>query len=207
MKQNVMSKSETLSGPQSDKYGHIKRSASNTEMGRRNPSESGRMEIGTELNPAFCMKVILAPTDLSVGSRQALNYAIYLAELVGAQLTLVHFYDETCPQISPIGSRGYESMLKEERAFQNNLYALRDEIRAVYRNCSSRFYIGNPIKEIPKVAKELRADLIVISAHDPQGAFSQIFGSDAEKILCHAPCPVLIIRQEPAQLDLGRSGV
>jgi nucleotide-binding universal stress UspA family protein len=144
----------------------------------------------------------LAPTDLSVESRQALNYAIDLAELVGAQLTLVHFHDESGPQISPIGSRGYESMLKEERVLENKLYALRDEIRVVYRNCSSHFYIGNPIKEIPKVAKELRADLIVISTHDPHGAFSQIFGSDAERILCHAPCPVLIVRQEPAQPDL-----
>jgi len=148
------------------------------------------------------MKVILAPTDLSVESRQALNYAIYLAELVGAQLTLVHFYDESAPQTSPVGSRCYESMLKEERALENKLYALRDEIRTVHRNCSSHFYIGNPIKEIPKVAKELRADLIVISTHDPHGAFSQIFGSDAERILCHAPCPVLIVRQEPAQPDL-----
>jgi universal stress protein A len=153
---------------------------------------------------AFCMKVILAPTDLSVESRQALNHAIYLAELVGAQLTLVHFYDESRPQISQRGSRGYDSMLKEERALQNKLYALRDEIRTVYRNCSSHFYIGNPIKEIPKVAKELRANLIVISTHDPHGAFSQMFRSDAEKILCHAPCPVLIVRQESS---VARSSV
>lgn len=202
MKPNTTSKGETMAGAESDKYGHIKRSASKTKLGWRMASGSGQKEIGTEPNPAFCMKVILAPTDLSVESRQALNYAIYLAELVGAQLTLVHFYDESGPQTSPIGSRGYESMLKEERALQNKLYALRDEIRTVYRNCSSHFYIGNPIKEIPKVAKELRANLIVISRHDPHGAFSQIFGSDAEKILCHTPCPVLIVRQEPTQPDL-----
>jgi universal stress protein A len=203
MKPNAISKGEPIAGPGSDKYGSSKRSASKSERGRRNTCELGLKEVGTELKSAFRMEVILAPTDLSIESRQVLHYAIHLAEDFGAQLTLVHFYDERGCQTRATGSRGYESMLKKERASQNKLFALRDEIRTVYRNCNSRFYIGNPIKEIPKVAKELRADLIVISTHDPRGAFSYMFGSNAEKILGHAPCPVLIIRQEPAQQTLG----
>jgi universal stress protein A len=200
MKPNAISKGDPIAGPE---YGSSKRSASKTERGGSNTSESGLKEVGTELKSAFRMEVILAPTDLSVESRQVLHHAIHLAEDFGAQLTLVHFYDEREPQRRATGSCGYEWMLKEEQASQNKLFALRDEIRTVYRNCSSLFYIGNPIKEIPKVAKELRADLIVISTHHPRGAFSYMFGSDAEKILGHAPCPVLIFRQEPAQPDLG----
>jgi universal stress protein A len=203
MKPHATSKGEAIASPESDQYGHIKHSASKTGFGcRRMASGSDEKEMGPKLNPAFCMKVILAPTDLSVESRPALNYALYLAGLVGAQLTLVHFYDESGLQTGSIGTGGYESMLKEERALQNKLYSLRDEIRTVHLNCSSHFYIGDPVKEIPKVAKELKADLIVVSTHDPHGAFSQIFGSDAEKILCHASCPVLIVRQELAQPDL-----
>ena len=93
-------------------------------------------------------------------------------------------------------AHGCESMLEEQRTLKNNLYALRDEIRKRHRNCDCHFYAGRPSKEIPRVVKEFKVDLVVISTHNPQGSSRWIFGSDAERIVSHAPCPVLIVRQE-----------
>jgi nucleotide-binding universal stress UspA family protein len=84
--------------------------------------------------------------------------------------------------------------LKKSARLEVIYYALRDEIRKIYSRCTSEFYIGHPSKEIPKVAKELSADLIVISTHNPQGSSRWIFGSNAERIVGSAPCPVLIVR-------------
>jgi predicted ATPase len=65
----------------------------------------------------------------SYHSAKAVDYAGNLAQLIGAQLTLLHFYDESSRQITVPGVQGYESMLEQERTAKNNLYALRDEIR------------------------------------------------------------------------------
>jgi len=106
----------------------------------------------------------------------------------------VHFYDESLRQVVLPVEHRFESILNEERAARNNLDALRDELRKIYRKCDAAFCIGNPSREIPRVAKELNADLIVISTHNPQGSSRWIFGSNAERIVCNAPCPVLIVR-------------
>jgi nucleotide-binding universal stress UspA family protein len=180
-----------------DKYGQVKgiSSGPTVEYGQMSDSVSDGQRV-TASGPGSASRVtrIVAPTDLSDDSRKAVQYAVNLAQLLGAQLTLVHFYDESLRQaVLPVEHR-VESILNEERTARNNLDALRDEFRKIYRNCDSAFYIGIPGREIPKAAKELNADLIVISTHNPQGPSRSIFGSNAERIVGNAPCPVLIVR-------------
>jgi nucleotide-binding universal stress UspA family protein len=44
------------------------------------------------------------------------------------------------------------------------------------------------------VATDLPADFLVISTHGYTGWKHFLFGRDAEKIVEHAPCPVLVVR-------------
>ena len=187
----------TTSAPDADKYRHVIGMASGARFAYSKlskPVSDDQRGIGLDVGPVIRIKQILAPTELSGDSRKAVSYAVHLAQLADAQLTLLHFYDESWRRLTLAGAHHYESMLEEERMARSNQYALRDEIRKIYRRCDSAFYIGSPSKEIPKVAKELSADLIVISTHNPQGASRWIFGSNAEKIVGNAPCPVLIVR-------------
>ena len=71
-------------------------------------------------------EVLPLVNEVPRSDKQSLG-AIHLAEVVGAQLTLLHFYDEHWRQVNPTGPRGYEAMLEEERIVKNRLYALRDE--------------------------------------------------------------------------------
>jgi nucleotide-binding universal stress UspA family protein len=48
--------------------------------------------------------------------------------------------------------------------------------------------------EILSIAKEIPADLLVLSTHGYTGWKRLLFGSDAEKIVAHAPCPILVVR-------------
>jgi universal stress protein G len=185
------------STPDADKYGHVIGMTSGQRIAYSKlskPAPDDQSVIALDLGQAINIKRILAPTDLSDDSRKAVNFAVHLAQLADAQLTLVHFYDESWHWVTLTGARHYESMFEQERTAKSNLYALRDEIRKIYSRCDSEFYIGNPSKEIPKVGKELSADLIVISTHNPQGSSRWIFGSNAERIVGNAPCPVLIVR-------------
>jgi len=199
MNPNSMYENWRIAAPEADMYGHVKGPTPNPSIVYGKGPEAipaNQRATGSDFGPAIRVKRILAPTDLSDESRKAVNYAVQLAELIGAQLTLVHFYDESWRCANPASVHGADLMLKEQRTFKNNLYALRDEIRNRHRNCDSCFYVGNPGEGIPKVAKDLNVDLIVISTRNPQGSSRWIFGSDAERIVRHASCPVLIFRQE-----------
>jgi nucleotide-binding universal stress UspA family protein len=194
---NPIYKNNPTSAPDADKYGHVIGITSDQRIAYSNlwgPVSDDQRVIGLEVGQVMRIKRILAPTDLGDDSRKAVNYAVHLAQLIDAQLTLLHFYDESWRWVTLTGANHYQSMLEEERTARSNLYALRDEIRKMYSRCDSEFYIGSPAKEIPKVAKELSADLIVISTHNPQGSSRWIFGSNAERIVGSAPCPVLIVR-------------
>ena len=49
--------------------------------------------------------------------------------------------------------------------------------------------------EITEAAKALNADLIIIGTHGYSGVTRAIMGSTAEKVVRHAPCPVLVVRR------------
>jgi nucleotide-binding universal stress UspA family protein len=61
-------------------------------------------------------------------------------------------------------------------------------VRSVLRDVS-------PPQDILDVATEEQVDLIVMSSHGRGGELARwTFGSVADKILRHSPCPVLLIR-------------
>src|ERR1700740_63247 len=63
-----------------------------------------------------------------------------------------------------------------------------------YPKCRSAFRIGSPFEQILREAADLKAGLIVIASHC-YGWFDRlVYGSDAERVLRQAPCPVLIAK-------------
>ena len=58
---------------------------------------------------------------------------------------------------------------------------------------------GEAASEIVRVARERKVDLIVIASHGRTGLGRILFGSTAEAVVRHAPCPVLVVK--PPQED------
>ena len=56
---------------------------------------------------------------------------------------------------------------------------------------------GEAASEIVRVAAERKVDLIVISSHGRTGLGRILFGSTAESVVRHAPCPVLVVKPPP----------
>jgi nucleotide-binding universal stress UspA family protein len=53
---------------------------------------------------------------------------------------------------------------------------------------------GEPAEVIVRRAGEIRASLILMTTHGRSGLKRLVFGSVADSVLRHAPCPVLLVR-------------
>jgi len=144
---------------------------------------------------AFRENPILAPTDLSRESRKAVNSALWLAQRFHAKLTLLHLYEMPETFECAFGVPEPEILQQNKDRAELSLLALYDVIRAQHPNTEPLFRSGEPRTEISAIAKALGVDLIVISTHVYRWLHHVLEGSDAEKIIHNAPCPILIVRE------------
>ncbi len=143
---------------------------------------------------------ILAPTDYSNRSETAVNYAIELGRQMHAQLTLLHVLPERSAY--DYAMRGFPHG-EWEQAKEEAQKKLAEEVtraKLTFTEVGSLFRTGVDLRdEILSAAKEISADLLVLSTHGYTGWKHLLFGSDAEKIIEHAPCPVLVVGLEVAK--------
>ena len=136
---------------------------------------------------------ILVPLDFSGASRQALDYAVPLAQKFEAKITLMHAVP---PQIVyPEAGMAVVDEAELTEAAKKTMALRTVELvppallkEAVVRN-------GRPSAEIVRFAQEQDVDLIVMTTHGYTGFAHAFLGSTAEQVIRHAPCPVLAVRQ------------
>ena len=144
---------------------------------------------------AFRLKRILVPVDFSECSRKALRYALPLAELHQACITLIY----VVPHPFAVGEYGgidYTAIETDLLANANKeLDTLLKELGSPKTSFLKMVRTGSAAAEIVHAAKEMIADLIVISTHGHTGLKHVFLGSVAEHVVRHAPCPVLVVRE------------
>jgi len=79
-----------------------------------------------------------------------------------------------------------------ERAVEG-LAAEEKRVRDAGIATDSATLVGRPDSEIVARAAETKADLIVMGTHGRSGLAHALLGSVAERVVQHAPCPVLIV--------------
>lgn len=154
-------------------------------------------EGAVELRPTVInLKRLLVPLDFSDHSRKALDYAVKFAEQFGAELTIVHvvtpvIYAEG--MVLPAAMENIDQLTREEAA--KSLDKLRAGIDPRIE-VTTEIRIGTPYAEVLEAAKESETDLLVITTHGYTGLKHFLMGSTAEKLVRHAPCPVMIVRDK-----------
>jgi universal stress protein A len=143
----------------------------------------------------FSFSRILAPTDFSPNSDRAVDYALQLARRLGAKLTLLHIVPEASALSYTMGGISTEEIEEWLTEAEKRLAEQLARAKVEYQEVDSvRRTALHTRDEIVNVATELPADLLVISTHGYTGWKHFLFGSDAEKIIEHAPCPILVVR-------------
>ena len=140
---------------------------------------------------------ILAPTDFSAHSEQAVRYACGLAARLGSELHLLHILSEILPAgpdpiLMPVMPPEYYRE-NEERA-KETLGRLLEPAWGAPRAVVTAVRWGSPVEAIVAYALDHHVDLIVIATHGRAGLSHVLLGSVAERIVREAPCPVLTLR-------------
>lgn len=138
---------------------------------------------------------ILACSDGSPKSRKAVAHGGALAKAVDAKLHLVHvglLSRYTNPD--NLNASQYERLKTEARArFDNEIAWARENEIDIFKD---HLRMGRVDAEVIRVAEEIGADMIMVGNRGV-GAISRILlGSDAESIVRHAHCDVVVLRVE-----------
>jgi nucleotide-binding universal stress UspA family protein len=143
------------------------------------------------------IKSILAPTDFSAHSEQAVRYASRLAERLGSELHLVHVLSE----ILPAGPDPLLMPVMPAQFYKENEDRAREALDRVLdpawekpANITRAVKWGSPVESIVSYALDHRIELLIIATHGRTGLSHVLLGSVAERIVREAPCPVLTIR-------------
>lgn len=141
---------------------------------------------------------ILVGVDFSDGSRAALDHAAYIAKHVGANLHLLHVWQ--VPELAlpseratlgPFDSLAGLAEAQAARQLEEFVSKARERGIVVGRAFAE---IGVPSTTIVGVAERHKYDLIVLGTHGRTGVAHAVLGSVAERVVRHAPCPVLTVR-------------
>jgi nucleotide-binding universal stress UspA family protein len=145
-------------------------------------------------SPVLCLREaapvayrrILVPTDLSLASRLAFPLAAFLARTFGAEVIGLH----AAPPVTVATLSG----IPERRPPIPSEAALWEFYQADFAGLpvTAQVYVGPAWDRIVRTAEVEGADLIVMATRGHDSLSDRILGSNTERTLRHASCPVLV---------------
>lgn len=157
---------------------------------------------------------ILVPLDGSSLAENALPVASQLARTSGGTVTLLQAVDASYAYLS----YGATQPVVTQEVIEKSLTYASTYLDALLRRpdlagvtLKKQVVLGNPATVILSMVNKLSVDLVVMSSHGYTGVKRWLLGSVAEKVVHHAPVPILILRNKKSLLAHpnrdGTSGV
>lgn len=157
------------------------------------------------------MKKILVPVDFSDTSIHALHAACQLALRTGADLFLLNA-NEMAAYVVPVSEYAYTASALDVAEYnktaneriQNLKSGLLSDSRFKHLNIITAVREGLMVPVIREVIKEEGIDLIVMGTLGVSGWKELLIGSNTERVIRYAPCPVLVIPKGIDELKINR---
>jgi nucleotide-binding universal stress UspA family protein len=143
--------------------------------------------------------MLLVGTDLSDPSMLAVSVAAEQARLRKARVTVVHSLDLPDPTASQprpdLGDLiGASKTLDREGLQSQALERLSAAIARFNLAADAVVTEGHPASDLPLLAEELKADLVIVATAGRTGISRVMQGSVAEAVARESPCSVLVVR-------------
>jgi nucleotide-binding universal stress UspA family protein len=136
------------------------------------------------------MNTIIVPIDFSTGALYALKYAVRIAAKAKSNLTLV-WVDNQINQLPILSSS--DTSLRED-ANSKMIELVEKYQKTLAGKMDYKLRKGKVYTEVSNLAKQKEADLIVAGTYGGSGFEKFWIGSNAYRIVTHAPCPVITVR-------------
>jgi len=135
---------------------------------------------------------VLLATNFRPSSAPATQLANSIANHVGAELHAVYVIGDYYEQISAVFPEGGLGALTRLRTHVQERLA---QLTSSFPKATTHIAEGRPYQEIVKLANQIDADLIVIgtAVHGSLFGNNQVLGSEIERVIRNAPCPVLCV--------------
>lgn len=149
------------------------------------------------------MKTILVPTDFSSQAANALEMAYHVSKRTGAEIYLIHVVEDT--SLSSFNVSGEVAIPDmQDKVFIVKLIEkarkdLNDSVKK-YNDATihTKIRVGNAFHNIRDIITDQNVDLVVMGTKGSSGLQEILVGSNTEKVVRYAKCPVLTLQEKPA---------
>lgn len=135
------------------------------------------------------MKKLLYPTDGSKTAKTALEFVLDIAKAQHWEILVL----SVAERITSLGVEYEdieETLMKLAKDFAEEAAS---EIKKHGLSVEARVEKGKPAETIVRVAKEEGVSAIVMGTHGWTGLVRAVIGSVADRVVRHAPCPVVLV--------------
>lgn len=136
-------------------------------------------------------KKILIAIDLTESSKQVLDKGRHWAELISADIEVVHVAEVPISSLGVMAGHpmGGDMQLREE------IFVAMEELLKDYEIPCKKVHslLGHPASAITDLAEKLEADMLILGSHGRHG-LRALLGSTANAVLNSAPCDALLVK-------------
>ena len=161
------------------------------------------------------MKRIILPTDFSEQAGYAMDLACQIAQKTSSELVVIHVLDYTGLFDFSAGSSAYPFIgnpigIDMDQKFLDLLYANAEEKchsfiqehRKDGINITPKVKVGSAYQYISDEINEVKTDLVIMGSKGISGVEEVLLGSNTEKVVRHAKCPVLTVKSKVQLKDI-----
>ena len=162
------------------------------------------------------MERILVPTDFSEQAGYAMDLACQIARKTKSELIALHVLDHTGLFDFSSGSSAYPLMgnpagLDLDQQFLESLYTNAEEKCTNFLSkyeysdltINKKIKIGSAFHYITEEINDQNVNLVIMGSKGASGFEEVLIGSNTEKVVRHAKCPVLTVKSKLALEDIN----
>lgn len=152
------------------------------------------------------MKKILVPTDFSKPAKWALEVATGIAKKAKGQIVLLHVVEQPTSDSFNVEAQvqndeGWEDRLFTFKLIERNKMQLAEAAKFAEDEgvlVATELRLGNPFHGMRTVITDHAVDLVVMGTSGHTKLEEMVVGSNTEKVVRYAKCPVLTVHEKPS---------
>jgi nucleotide-binding universal stress UspA family protein len=149
------------------------------------------------------IKRILVVSRMTQYCQVAIRCGVALARRYDAKLLILHLVSNPIADMKAVNAPGL-IFSDEHKNYQDIQREAKEELDKVIRKVIKDGFPVNeiisdhdPVKEIAKVVKEEKIDLMVMLSHEEGRLEHALFGGEMDAIIRSLPCSILLVKNEP----------